>query len=882
MGDTDNADNTAQLAATMDSSTQAHQTPLEVSMDSLAWVLMQASPRRAVSESGAEKRDFDLAFPLTLGRSAKRARSPPQALPQAHLFPENNRGDALDNSSINVEDAIENDVTITAHMPSETLRASPTSSSLHPALLQRAPDIETNAPKSSAASHLDDTKHVEHSRNEICKHMITIKQNTPNCQIDPDTAAILVNELGDLMAAESLATAEQIVQMRCSVAKYYCAATSPARIECGQENPQIARSPVSSISELTSIPSDIYTLPPSLRGTEAVSPPPKLENRSTQTEMATINSENEGLVLSDSRYNDHTDIELWERELESIRRLRPLNDGSYTIVNVPLREYTSQSASASRGITLSTMKGSGNEGNPISKLKPTPGPLQPGTVASGKRGHKDYDVISVHDTSDDEGLPARASHVVGGGDLIYGRNELLYATGNEDEETNSHGSRFKHELQLDGNNDAIDSCSNYEDYDMDEDIQGEEVIQYANQHMDSMVDHDNNISDDGHRSDDSLFLSEGSGESYESGNWDPPRTTADRSAMVTYRGTTICRDRSRSPGYQRARFAEKTPYREERQYPHKYTVGNSPIRSHREKQYNTGRVSVKGVSASTGRVSQYGHVRQRYMRDEPESPRFYGYSGKWSPKEAESTLRYQDRFNDVGEIPGPKSNMRLDLDRYIKDTCINDDALGLERNIESVHENTFYAGETLDEEQALRRSWANKPTTLYKGFPLVENIGFVTIGNHAKPEGDCYWRALAYILYGQPTRWDLIKADHQAYLRHVLSDKTHPRHELYAKLNTQFFETHGPALQDGIFAVTSVFKANLWQLLHMPHSWTPGVMQQVTADLYNIHLVTFEYHKRNNLCSNVSVRGAYNSRHVFMLFMDGCHFQPLAVNEYLG
>jgi hypothetical protein len=112
--------------------------------------------------------------------------------------------------------------------------------------------------------------------------------------------------------------------------------------------------------------------------------------------------------------------------------------------------------------------------------------------------------------------------------------------------------------------------------------------------------------------------------------------------------------------------------------------------------------------------------------------------------------------------------------------------------------------------------------------------------------------ALAYSLQANPARWDLIKAEHLEYLQFVLNDKTHPRHELYAKqLNTQFFESNGPE--------ASNFKANLWQLLHMPHAWTPGVMQQVTADLYNIHLVTFSYDADKNMCSEVNVRGASHS-----------------------
>ncbi|KAI0546569.1 hypothetical protein F4679DRAFT_557206 [Xylaria curta] len=845
--DTDDIGIAAQLAANMDTSTQAGQSSPQTSVDRLAWDLIQDSPQPVISESGTEKRDFDSSFPLSPGRDAKRlcSRSP------VHLVPSNDNGGAVDNSNIKSEDAIEALQTGSA-------------SSLNP--LQAGLVVETDAPTIIVTSSSEKIKRLDHSCDEICRHLNLIKQLTPSGQIDRVAAMILVNELASLMATESSIPPEEIDQMKCNIAKIYPIATSPNKVEIGGANSQAAPSAISSISELTPVPSDIFTLPPSRGASEAVTSSPKFENRSTQTEEAAIDTEKDALALPDARYNGLSDIDLWERELESIRRLQPLVDGSYKTVNVPLRVPTSQPASASQRTPVSTQQGLKYKLSFVPKVKPIPGyALRFNAVAGGIWGNKDHDVISVHDTSDDEveEIRARASHV-GGGDRDT--SQIQYSISDEDEETSLHNPRFRHELQLDGNS---YSMNDYEDHDIDEDIQGE-VVMYRNRPTPAPARHDYDDLEYGslfydEESDSSSFIGNELGESSGSGIWDPPNTNVHGSTMVMNEGNAIRRDRSRSPVYQLARVVDKRPYREERHYKRH----QPPAQTLREK--HPGRVYVQGTSAFARNMNQYGQVKHRYIRDEPESSQFYGYD--IAPKEADSTLRYQDRFNNIGEIPGPKTSLRLDLDRYVKDTGINDDVMGMERDIESVYEETFYAGETLDEEQALRSSWANKPTTLYKGFPLVENIGFVAIENQARPAGDCYWRALAYILYGQTTRWDLIKADHQAYLRHVLGDKTHPRHELHAKLNTQFFESNGPAI--------GKFKANLWQLLHMPHSWTPGAMQQVTADLYNIHLVTFEYDKDKNLCSNVSVRGAYNSRHVFMLF-DGSHFQPLAVNEYLG
>ncbi|KAI0863862.1 hypothetical protein F4860DRAFT_468013 [Xylaria cubensis] len=861
-GDTDDIGCAAQLTATMDSSTQADQSSPQPFVDRLVWALMQASPQPVISESSVEKRDFDSSFPLSPSRDAKKlcVRSP------VHLASDNSNDDALDNSGIDIEDAVEDNETTTTHMPYEALQTSPASSP-DPAPIQEAPAVEIDAPRIDVASQMDDIiKQLEDSSDTIRERIILVKYLR---QVVGDSHSISADEVADLMTTNSSILSETD-QMKCNMVKLYAMMISLYNIDVSQPNPQPVPAPsaISSISELTPVPSELFTHPPSHRGSEAVASSPKFENRCTQTEEA--DTENDS-VLSDARYNGLSDVELWERELESIRRLRPLFDGSYTTVNLPLRVSTSQLTPASRRIPDSVQRGLKNKFSFMPGSKSTPAPaLWFSTIAGGNRGSKGHDVISVHDTSDDEveEIHACASRV-GGGD--FNMDQVQHAIRGEDEETNFHDPRFRHELQLDGNNDAIDGFPNYGGHDMDEGIRGEVVMHRNRPTVLARPDYDD--SEDGNsyhdeESDNSLFVTNESGESDGSENWDPLSTNVHGCTTVMDEGNAVRRPRSRSPECQLARVVEKRPYREERHYHHEYKRHQSPAQTCREKL-----VYVKGTSVFARNTNQYGQVKQRYMRDEPESSRFYGYSSTCSPRETDITLRYQDRFNNVGEIPGPKTSLRVDLDRYIKDTGINDDVLGMEQEIESVYEKTFYAGETLDEEQALRSSWANEPTMLYKGFPLVENIGFVAIGNHAKPAGDCYWRALAYILYGQPTRWDLIKADHQAYLRHVLGDKTHPRHELHSKLNTQFFESNGPRL--------GKFKANLWQLLHMPHSWTPGAMQQVTADLYNIHLVTFEYSKDRNLCSNVSVRGAYNSRHVFMLF-DGTHFQPLAVNEYLG
>ncbi|ORY65504.1 uncharacterized protein BCR38DRAFT_432964 [Pseudomassariella vexata] len=113
----------------------------------------------------------------------------------------------------------------------------------------------------------------------------------------------------------------------------------------------------------------------------------------------------------------------------------------------------------------------------------------------------------------------------------------------------------------------------------------------------------------------------------------------------------------------------------------------------------------------------------------------------------------------------------------------------------------------------------------------------------------------------------------------VLTRPQHPRYELYQTLNNRFFDTASPASEPD----RGKFKANIWQMLLLAHTWTPGVMQQITADLYNICIITFSYkadHLREFEVSEVSVRGTYNSRHIFLGFVNDNHFQPMTTNQY--
>ncbi|KAI1149291.1 hypothetical protein F4825DRAFT_453596 [Nemania diffusa] len=855
-----------QPSPAMDSSTQTHPPSPQT--------LSGHSPRSIKSESHANtKRDFESAFPdLSPDRTIKRSRSHSDSLsyPSASANTVDYNDTTLD-GTVNYDDTVADDnvATTTGNKSCEMAQASPQSplrSALHLACLQGAPVTETNTVESDGTADLDHNERTcKHSLGEIRRHLEIIKQSFHDGNIDLNTAKTLIDDINSLVASNFLTMHAEIARMTRIVLQPDGVLASPTTHESDETAPQqAASSPLSSPISLLSFPGSASAISSPVISTE-------FKNKASQTEPDIIPHASAAV---DDDHHSFSDNQLWERELELIRRPQPLKTGACITVNVPLREVISHLAPAAQSVKTSTF-------NSINH--------------STSQVYKDDDVISVSDASEGggEGGPTRASQLVGGGSIIYGMNgaEFISSDEGEREETETFiGNQDpEHRYQFNKYEGTGDDLPDYEDYEINEDTNGEATgynqynsrfmtpnrPSYNDNHVHSNYSYHNNEIEDSRFVED--FVIE-------------PSRSRDRGRINDSRKhTTVDRERSRSPGYQRTRSVEETPYRESR-YRSYYRYGregemdgpsdesfSSTYVNHESShgaKHDIQEKYERGRTPWRRHMNTYKHRNRRYMREEPEDPSFYGYGPSSLTAQVQKTLRYQDRFTEVGEVPGPKSSLRLKLDDYVRDTGINQEIGGLERRIKHVIDETFYSGETLDEEQAWQRSWAKDTTKLYKGFPLVENIEFVAADNNAKPDGDCYWRALAYSLHGNPIRWDIIKAEHLTYLQHVLSDKTHPRHELYAKLNSQFFESHGPA--------TSKFKANLWQLLHMPHAWTPGVMQQITADLYNIHLVTFTYKSHQNMCSEVSVRGAYNSRHVFMLFIDGNHFQPLTVNQYLS
>lgn len=168
---------------------------------------------------------------------------------------------------------------------------------------------------------------------------------------------------------------------------------------------------------------------------------------------------------------------------------------------------------------------------------------------------------------------------------------------------------------------------------------------------------------------------------------------------------------------------------------------------------------------------------------------------------------------------------------------------------------------------------------LYKGFPMAEEVVFVKHPNYwTRPvdrrtgklvhNGQCYWLAVALLVYGDASAWLRAKAEHLCFLETVLRDPRHPRHAFYARENRADAWTHatGPADADWSGVV------NLWERLHIPGCWTSEDMCYLTADVYGVFLVLYKYDsdrgdpRWRDRVYDMKTFGAYNNRHIFLCF----------------
>ncbi|KAK7704848.1 hypothetical protein SLS64_008196 [Diaporthe eres] len=267
---------------------------------------------------------------------------------------------------------------------------------------------------------------------------------------------------------------------------------------------------------------------------------------------------------------------------------------------------------------------------------------------------------------------------------------------------------------------------------------------------------------------------------------------------------------------------------------------------------------------------------------------FYGQWGD-QPDEADEMMRYQDlRLGRENKYPSRRNGLGFDMAGLRRDKAWADPIRTLQDVQPSWDHGMFMTSPPLGFDEAVSRNWTqdSSPTSLLFGFPMLGNVVLYRAMNYGGARSACFFKALAYLVYGDQSLYQRMQAEHQQHFSDVLEWEDHPRHQLYTVMNQKFYCTtistdNTSSSLDG--EVQTI--ANFFQLLSIPQAWMPLDMLDVTADLYNLFIVVYTVNESSTqthpLITEVSVKGSYNARHVFLLF-NGFHYQPMVPNEFLA
>lgn len=268
--------------------------------------------------------------------------------------------------------------------------------------------------------------------------------------------------------------------------------------------------------------------------------------------------------------------------------------------------------------------------------------------------------------------------------------------------------------------------------------------------------------------------------------------------------------------------------------------------------------------------------------------RFYGQQGV-QPARADEMMRYQDQsLGRQNKYPSRRNGLGFDMARLRRDKAWADPIRTLQDVQPSWDHGMFMRNPPLGFDEAVSRNWTqdSSQTSLLFNFPMLGNVVFYRAMNYGGARSACFFKALAYLVYGDQSLYQRVQSEHLQHYSDVLEWEDHPRHQLYTMMNQKFYSTTISTANTNSTLNSEVGTlANFFQLLSIPQAWMPLDMLDVTADLYNLFIVVYTINESSTrthpLVTEVNVKGSYNARHVFLLF-NGFHYQPMVPNEFLA
>lgn len=136
----------------------------------------------------------------------------------------------------------------------------------------------------------------------------------------------------------------------------------------------------------------------------------------------------------------------------------------------------------------------------------------------------------------------------------------------------------------------------------------------------------------------------------------------------------------------------------------------------------------------------------------------------------DKALLYQLRDKDLGQIPGP-GKPRINVDTLNKRNGVPRlTAAQITRRTRDQ-----LGAVPVPFSDSVQRHWLNDHPALMRGFPMMEDVGFVVPLNLKGTASNCFWKAVAYQVYGDMMYDTRVKAEHLAYFSEVLCSPKHPK-----------------------------------------------------------------------------------------------------------
>lgn len=156
---------------------------------------------------------------------------------------------------------------------------------------------------------------------------------------------------------------------------------------------------------------------------------------------------------------------------------------------------------------------------------------------------------------------------------------------------------------------------------------------------------------------------------------------------------------------------------------------------------------------------------------------FYGL-GRALTERSMEMIRYQDyRLALQSKYPSPQNGLGFDMAKLRQDKAWASPVTTLEDVQPAWDHAMFMTSPPLGFDEAVSQNWTqdSSSTSLLYGFPMLGDVVFYRAMNYRGARSACFFKALAYLVYGDQSLYQRVQAEHLQHFSEVLQWEDHPR-----------------------------------------------------------------------------------------------------------